>query len=481
MPRATTLTVLLLAAFTAGCASYSGIHGEERTITPDSLAVDGEAIGDGVFVEGDWPQSNWWSTFGDPKLDALVSRALADNPSLHAAEARVRGARSLAEATRSSLFPRLDVNASASSQRTSENDVIFGPFGGQWINQGRATLDFSYEFDFWGRHRNELRAALGEARAAHADAAAARLVLAAAVAQTYFQLQTDIAAADLARQTLTERESLSTLNRERARRGLEATIPVRQSDEQVASSRVEVSAAETAVQVDRHALAALLGLGPDATLDVQPSLRTYDAPVPLPTNLPANLLARRPDVAAQRFRVEAAAARVGAARADFYPNLNLAAFIGLESETLDGFRVFDQGSRIAGVAPALSLPLFDAGRRRANLQARYDEYDLAVTQYNQTLVDAVQQVSDRIVSLRAIRQQLTNQADAHAAAADAYRLTLDRYRAGLTNYLDVLINEERLLAERQRQVQLEGRSLSLVVEVFRALGGGYRMTESTTE
>jgi outer membrane protein TolC len=132
------------------------------------------------------------------------------------------------------------------------------------------------------------------------------------------------------------------------------------------------------------------------------------------------------------------------------------------------------GSRIAGVGPALHLPIFDAGRLRANLRGRYGEYDAAVEQYNQVLVDALRQVADQITAARAVQQQLADQANALAAAEDAYRLTLDRYRAGLTSYLDVLVNEERMLAERLNRVRLQGRSLALAVGTIRALGGGYR-------
>jgi NodT family efflux transporter outer membrane factor (OMF) lipoprotein len=309
-------------------------------------------------------------------------------------------------------------------------------------------------------------------------------VLAAAVAQSYFQLQADLASLAVARDTLAKREGLRELNSVRTQRGLEVAIAVRQSDQQVATSRVEVSVAEAAVEVDRHQLAALLGLGPDAGLDIEPALhtyQTYDRALALPANLPADLLARRPDIAAQRFRLEAAAAQIGAAKADFFPNVNLTAFIGFGATAVNGLNLFTASSRIAGVSPALHLPIFEAGRLQANLRGRYGGYDAAVEQYNQTLVDALRQVADQISGVRAVRAQLAHQALALAAAEDAHRLTLDRYRAGLTSYLDVLVNEERLLAERTNQVRLRGRNLALAVEMIRALGGGYRVPDATAQ
>jgi NodT family efflux transporter outer membrane factor (OMF) lipoprotein len=461
--------LLSVAVSLAGCASYSGIHGEAQTLAPQSLAFDQNAGG------GDWPREDWWIMFRDPKLDALMQRALHDSPSLRAAEARVRAARALADAAGASLYPTLGLDASATRQRLSQNDIYPPPFGGSWVNQGRLALDFNYEFDFWGKHRAELEAALGDARAVSADAAQARLVLASAVAQTYFQTQTDLAALSVARQTLADREGLVELNRLRAGRGLETGVVVRQSDQQIASSRVEVSAAETTVQLDRHQLAALLGLGPDAVLEVEPALHPYGEALALPANLPADLLARRPDIAAQRWRLEAAAAQIGAAKADFFPNVNLTAFVGFGATSLQGLQLLGGGSGIVGVGPALHLPIFDAGRLRANLRGRYGEYDAAVEQYNQALVNALGQVADQITAVRAVQQQLADQANALAAAEDAFRLTLDRYRAGLTSYLDVLVNEERLLAERLNHVRLQGRSLALAVGTIRALGGGYHL------
>jgi NodT family efflux transporter outer membrane factor (OMF) lipoprotein len=468
MSRATISLLLSTALWLTGCASSSGIHGESQTLAPQSLAFE-DAGG------GEWPRADWWTAFGDPKLDALVQRALEGNPSLRAAQARVRSVSALADGARASLYPTVDLNASATRQRISANDIYPPPFGGAWVNQGRLALDFNYEFDFWGKHRSALAAALGEAHAAMADAAQARLVLSSAVAQSYFQAQTDLAALALARQTLSQRESLLELNRVRASRGLEAAIAVRQSDQQIASSRVELSAAEAAVELDRHQLGALLGAGPDVALGIEPALRPYSEALVLPANLPADLIARRPDLAAQRFRAEAAAAQIGVAKADFLPNVNLAAFAGFGATSLNGLHLLGAGSGVAGVGPAVHLPIFDAGALRANLRGRYGEYDAAVEQYNQTLIDALTQVADQVASMRAVQQQLADQANALAAAEDAYRLTLDRYRAGLTSYLDVLVNEERLLAERVNRVRLQGRSLALAVGTIRALGGGYHV------
>lgn len=450
-------------------------------MAPRRLAFHDNADGSGVFTRGAWPSSNWWSMFGDPKLDALVLRALSGNPGLHVAEARVRAARAYASVARSWLYPTVDANAAASREQLSGNSIFPPPFSGAWVNQGRVTLDFNYEFDFWGKYHDALAAALGDARAAQADAAAARLLLSAAVAETYFEFQTDLDTVKVAKRTLHEREGLRDLNRERVTRGLDTSIALRQAEEQVASSRTAVLAAEAAVQLDRHQLAALAGLGPNAVLDIQTKLQSYDKALALPANLPAELLARRPDIAAQQQRVAAAAARIGVAKSEFFPNINLASFVGLAATRLDGLGLLSGDSAIAGAGPAVHLPIFEAGRLKGNLRGKYAEYDAAVAGYNQALVNALRQVADDIVSLRTARARFAAQALALAAAGDAYRLTLDRYRAGLTNYLEVLIDEQRLLAERLEHVRLQGRCLALAVQTIRALGGGYHVPQTTAD
>jgi outer membrane protein TolC len=154
MSRAQICALLLSISLSlTGCANYSGIHGEAHALAPQLLAFDQNQGG------GDWPREDWWTMFGDPKLDALMRQALQGNPSLRAAEARVRAAHALADAAGASLYPRLDVDASATRQRFSRNDIYPPPFGGSWVNQGRVALDFNYEFDFWGKHRAELEAA----------------------------------------------------------------------------------------------------------------------------------------------------------------------------------------------------------------------------------------------------------------------------------------------------------------------------------
>jgi NodT family efflux transporter outer membrane factor (OMF) lipoprotein len=191
----------------------------------------------------------------------------------------------------------------------------------------------------------------------------------------------------------------------------------------------------------------------------------------LPDALPLSLVGRRPDIVASRWRVEAAQGEIDNARAQFYPNINLSAFIGLSSIGLD--RLLRAGSEQYGVGPAIRLPLFDAGRLRANLRGRASDLDLAIETYNGAVVDAVRDVPDQLGSLQSIERQRREQAQARAAAESAYDLALQRYRAGLGNFLVVLTAQTNVLTQRRADTELKARHLASEVALVRALGGGY--------
>jgi NodT family efflux transporter outer membrane factor (OMF) lipoprotein len=187
--------------------------------------------------------------------------------------------------------------------------------------------------------------------------------------------------------------------------------------------------------------------------------------------VPAELLGRRPDLIAQRWRVEAAQQDIASAKAEFYPNVNLAAFIGVQS--LGGAGFLTAASRMMGAGPAVTLPIFDAGRLRGNLAGKNADYDVAVEQYNQTLADAMREVVDQLASFKSVDEQRLEQREALATAQEAYDLALLRYREGIGNYLEVLSAEAPLLAQQSLDAELRSRQLALSIDLIRALGGGF--------
>jgi NodT family efflux transporter outer membrane factor (OMF) lipoprotein len=303
------------------------------------------------------------------------------------------------------------------------------------------------------------------------DSQAARLTLAAAVVHVYAQLQADSLQLAVARDTLQQREQILALTGDRNAAGLDSRLEVTQAQAAIPAAREQIDALQEAAAQARHALAALTGAGPDRALSIRDPSLNVAAQSALPSTVPAELLGHRPDLVAQRWRVEAASQGIREARAEFYPNVDLAAFIGLQN--LGSTTLLSAANRQYGVAPAFSLPLFDAGKRRATLAARDAQYDAAVEQYNQIVTDALRDVVDALTSLDSVATQRSEQHDALADTQEAYDLSVLRYREGVGNYLQVLSAESQLLAQRSLEAQLRARSLDLSVDLVMALGGGF--------
>jgi NodT family efflux transporter outer membrane factor (OMF) lipoprotein len=419
-----------------------------------------------------WPDAAWWQAYGDPQLDALIAEALAGSPDIATAEARLRRARAQVESADAARAPQVSANASVSEQKQSYNYLsprTVTPQG--WNEYGRATLDFSWEVDFWGKNRAALAAATSEAQAAAADAAQARLMLATSIAAAYAELAREHAALDTAQAALDVRARTAELFERRQAQGLETLGSVRQVQSRRASAQADVLGVEEQLVLQRHAIAALMGAGPDRALSIARPAVTVLRPFGLPRQLSADLLGRRPDIVATRWRAEAAARRIDQARALFYPNVNLVAFAGVQSLGLD--TLGKSGSSIGSIGPAVSLPIFDAGRLRAQLRGVNADYAQAVASYDGTLVRALQEVADAAASQRALGGQLARIDEAVEASREAWRVQSNRYTGGLSSYLDVLSAEDTLLANLRTQSDMRSRSFALDVALVRALGGGY--------
>jgi NodT family efflux transporter outer membrane factor (OMF) lipoprotein len=421
---------------------------------------------------GQWPAETWWKAYGDPQLDALIEEALAGSPSVAVAEARLRRARANAQVAESATRPQVSANAAIAEQKQSYNYLMpraATPQG--WNDYGQATLDFSWELDFWGKNRAALAAATSEADAARADAAQARLTLATAIAAAYAELAREHAALETAKAALQVRVKTAVLFRRRYDNGLETLASVRQVESRRASAEAEVLSIEEQIGLQRNSIAALTGAGPDRGLAIGRPTVDLARTFALPEYLSADLLGRRPDIAAARMRAQAAAKRIDQATAAFYPNVNLAAFIGVQSLGLD--MLTKSGSSIGAVGPAISLPIFDGGRLRGQLRGADADYAEAVASYDGTVVQALQDVADAAVSQKALGGQLIKTGEAVDTAREAWRILNNRYEGGLSSYLDVLSAEDTLLTNLRTQSDLRSRAFTLDVALVRALGGGY--------
>jgi NodT family efflux transporter outer membrane factor (OMF) lipoprotein len=459
------LTLLVL----AGCVDRGGWRPASQ-LSPASLSSEHTLAGTQVDAAA-WPHDAWWHAYGDPQLDALVDEALAGSPSLQTAEARLRAAQAQAIGAHGARLPTATLNAEVTRQRYPEDYLFPPPFAGSYVTDGRVALDFSYDLDFWGHNRALEAAARAGERAAEADKAAARLALAVAVVRAYIQLDLQYALLDVTNDNLKQQESILELTQQRVSAGLENTARVKQSEGQVALTRAGVAYVQGSIDLARNQLADLVGAGPDRGQQLTRPRLNPPANIALPSVLPAELLGRRPDVASARLQVESAARGVKAAEAEFYPNVNLTAFVGFQSLGLS--QLFDSSNHIVGGGPVLSLPVFNRDALRGALYTRQSQVDLSVAQYNQTLLDAVREVADVVANWRALERESREQEAALDDAQRSYELTTDRYKAGLDNYLSVLSSQNQVLVAQGLRAELQAQRLTYSVNLVRALGGGY--------
>jgi len=456
------IAVLASAVLLMGCATPTAAP-------PGPALTEARDLG-AASTATPWPDARWWNRYGDATLDRLVEQALASQPALHVVQARIRVADAAVRSAGAARLPQGALSATATGQRFSENYIFPPPLAGStgWTADVQAGVN--WELDLFGRQRAALDSAIGQWRATQADAQAARVLLAANVAGSYFNLARLVEARAVSVEALQQREQVVTLVRQRITAGLDTQVDLKQAEGLVAQSKVEIESLGEAIGRTRHALAELVGGGPQVLDALTPALQPI-ASAAVPDSLPADLLGRRADLVAQRWRVEAATRDTEVARTLFYPNVNLTAFIGLQSLGLN--RLFDAGSLVYGAGPALHLPLFEAGRLQANLDARRADVDASIEAYNGALQRALREVADELTSLRSIERQQMAQRDATAAANAAYELAVQRYRAGLGNFLVVLAAQTNVLTQRLADTDLKARHLTSEVALVRALGGGF--------
>ncbi len=464
-----------------GCASVPN-HDLAQVSDPIPLkSVAEAALASQDFEVGQWPSSKWWESFDDLQLNALIEIALRDSPTLKQAEAKVQFAEQMAEKQRSSLFPKLDMNYDEQWQYFSKNGFVRSFYPATpgtnvpaTVNQIDLTLNFSYEFDFWGKNRKRFQAALGEMRTSAAEKAQAELVLTTYLAQTYFQLQANLAAQAVLEDRLEQRSNLYTLSRSRLVWGIDSDFPVLESEKNVYLVKQMLVTIDREITFNQNQIKMLIGQGPD-TPDLRlPLSAAFDQPFPLPTDLSIDLLARRPDLQAQIWRVESAAQELGVAKAEFYPNVNLSAFAGLESLAFKN--LFHWSSHKGGLEPAIHLPIFTGGKLRANLRSKVAGYNEAVFAYNDLLLHAAKDVADQLVLLRTKYLELNIQISTLDVAIDQYRLKQLQFEKGISNYLTVLDREEDVLNQRLSTVNVRRDYLLAVLKVIKAFGGGYEVS-----
>ncbi|HEX3665598.1 MAG TPA: efflux transporter outer membrane subunit [Rhizomicrobium sp.] len=445
----------------AGCVSAPSTTPQEKPLGPEALGLDASAS---VQIPDEW-----WRTFGDSQLDGFVGKALKDNPSLAAALARVREAQSTLSETRASTYPQLSLDASETREHFSKSYLYPPPYAGtmRWIGDVQANLNWS--LDLFGKQKSGIDRARASVRAASLDATAARLLLAGSVTEAYIGVARAQALTKMAQDAAREREGVASLTSGRVHAGLDTPAAEKQAEALLALSREDLVRTKTGEALAVHALAALTGRGAEAYNMAPPKLNY--AALSLPQSLPADLLARRADIAAAEARIEAATAGRDVARKAFYPDVNL---LGLAGWSAIGLApLLNASSFQYGAGAAAHLPIFDAGELRAQYAGATAALDESVADYNSAVVDAVKQTADAITNLDSLERQASSQRDALAASRASFDLAARRYRSGLYPQQTVLDSESLLIQARRDDAALAADTAAARVALVMALGGGF--------
>jgi len=466
-----TLSVWALSLAISGCIGTGGIAPQGKALPANTLATD-EAI-QSAARDARWPAAQWWQAYGDTQLNHWVSLAVQGSPSMAMAAARVRQARAMAGIAESA--ESLQIKGDATLKRHNwPTDQFYGP--GELANSttwdNNAALGFSYALDLWGRESNASERAVDLAHMSAAEARLAQLELQNNVVRAYIQLSLQYAQRDIVLATLKQQEQILELAQKRLAGGIGTHFEVSQAQTPLPETHRQLDALDEEIALGRNQIAALAGKGPGAGAQLQRPSLSLAAPLKLPSALPAELLGQRPDVVASRWQVAAQARGIDVAHAGFYPNVDLVGSLGYMA-TGGGALEFLTGKKLNyNVGPAISLPIFDGGRLRAELGEAAAGYDIAVAHYNQTLVNALKNISDQLIRRASMDKQAEFAAESVASAQKTYDIAMVAFQRGLTDYLNVLNAQGMLFHQQQIQQQVQAARLSAHAELVTALGGG---------
>ncbi|WP_454783024.1 efflux transporter outer membrane subunit [Legionella sp. WA2022007384] len=458
---------VLIALTLTGCSFFGELHTNTKPINAPDLAIQH------IYKKPKESKSApYFKRFNDPQLEQLVSVALADAPDMRSAKARVVRAKQLAKIAYSSLWPFIDSSGYLDKAYFPIHGKIPPPVNSIKIDQANIAnigLKFNYELDFWGKNRETLASRLSETFAAQMDLAETQLVLSAAIATAYFEVQNNIIQQRLAKENARLLKQLADIIVDRERQGIESNIPVKTAVADAQEAILSIENYKRAEMQSRHQLAVLIGKNPLNT-QIEPAAFVYNKKqLQLPAIIPANILAQRPDIASARALTEAAAHQVNVAKTAFFPNINLKGLLSLQSLYFSkAFNVWLQNDHASA---AVDLPIFDAGARKANLGVNYAEFELAVNQYNQTILNSLQQVSDQLSTLKTLNTQITAQNQALINIQSNYKLLQARYTQGIIDYTQLIEIKQLLIQQKAILNNLQTRQKQAFVALLAALGG----------
>lgn len=467
--------VWLLALLLNGCISSKGIISASQPLAQDKLVL-GKTIEDASAIA--WPTEHWWQAYQDTQLDRLVEKSLHDHPDLKKATARIALTTAMAEQAHAATLPNVGGKVSSSRERFTELSFIPKPWAGRFNWNNQATVDMSYNLDLWKQQKSAWLAALDETHVSEAEMQQVKIELTAAMVKSYIRLAAEYQWRDLAAEELDDVHHEIAIAKKALAAGLNTQLSLSRLEATLPAAQNKLAQIELHLTLLKNQIAALSGEGPGAGEGIaRPGLH-LSASIGLPDQLPANLVGRRPDIVAARWRVEASQKHIQSAKAAFYPNINLLGYIGFQALAFSG--LFSSAGLVGNLGPAMSLPIFDGGKRRANLSAEMALYDMAVEDYNATILKALEGISNQLSILNTVATETDNTQQALAKTEQAHRLAVKNHRAGLSNLVESLQTNALVLQQKSVLVEQEAVRLEAYAALMLALGGGVIDAEHAT-
>ncbi len=471
------LVLLHFLVINCGCFQSADKDKAEILSTPSLKRVSEQALASSFFAAEKHKEEKWWKIFESPELDTLMEIAIANSPTLQLAESKIVGAQAAAKSVRSKLFPEISMNAADNWAYLSKygffrdffplppTDPIPSKF-----NEIDLSLNFSYEIDFWGKNRKKLAGALGLAVSQQMEKEQTELILCEAVAFTYFEWQAHTAEKIVYENWVEAEKKLSHFFNSRYETGVDNTLPPLQQNQQLGAIEQKIIELEKKREIDIFFLKNLLGKTPDDSLILTFTPEDLTHKISIPENLGLDLLAQRPDLMAQIWKVAAAGEAIGVAKTEFYPNVNLAAMAGLSSLTFS--HLFNWASRTGALSPAVHLPLFTGWQLEANLDQKVALYNEEVFSYNERLLKAAQQVAEEITTFISLEKQIEIQNDLVDLQKQSYEISSLRFEKGVDNYKPVLTSSQTLFSQEITAIYLKHAQILSTLRIIQSLGGG---------
>lgn len=472
--RKSVLAGIPLVIALAGCAPSHDIGNPPQQQTPAShVSMDLPAA-----VKNGWPQSDWWQDYHDPQLNSLIQRALANAPDMQIAEQRIKLAEAQARMSQANLGPEMDFSANVERQKMSAEGLM-GPFAtdtdgntGPWYTNGTFGLTAGWDLDLWGKNRALVKARIGEVKAQIAEEAQTRELLASSVARLYWQWQTEAAVKSVLQQVKSEQNNIVTVDQALFQRGITNSAEGAENDINVSKTDQQLTdVAGSMKEIEARLMALTNSQSQSLNLKV---VNLPEVSAQMPTELGYELLARRPDLQEAHWYIEASLSEVDAAKAAFYPDINLMAF--LQQDALHLSDLFRHSAQQMGLSAGLTLPIFDSGRLNANLDIASAQNNLSVAKYNKAVVDAVNQVAKTASQVETLMEKNQQQQQVEKDAQRTVNLAQARMEAGILAGSRVSLARLPALQERITALRLHGQWLDASIQLTSALGGGYHQT-----